>query len=203
MNQICITCKINIDEINYLKDRTVCKSCCNKNRRKDKSNTIIKNEIGTSTQQPKIENIKNSNHIKPSVSTYENHACVVISPRNFGKTFYMLKVLEKIGNKRPIHIITRPPNQYPNYKTSNEIKPMDKYTGGVITFDDLLGAWNRSQVDEFFRRGRHKKLTFFYISQSYFSLSRQSIRNKSDRLKLFKQTLRGVQNMYYDIGVLI
>ena len=32
----------------------------------------------------------------------------------------------KIGDKRPIHIITRSPNQYPNYKTSNEIKPINK-----------------------------------------------------------------------------
>ena len=38
------------------------------------------------------------------------------------------------------------------------------------------------------------------MSQSYFALPRQSIRNNSDRLILFKQTLRDVQNMYYDIG---
>ena len=99
MNRICITCNKNIDKNNYLKDRTVCKSCYNINRRKNKNNTIIKNEIGTSPQQPKIDNIKNNNHIKPSVSTYENHACVVIGPRNVGKTYYMLKVIKKIGNK--------------------------------------------------------------------------------------------------------
>ena len=39
----------------------------------------------------------------------------------------------------------------------------------------------------------------FYVSQSYFGLPRQSIRNNNDRLILFKQTLGDVQSMYYDI----
>ena len=112
----------------------------------------------------------------------------------------MLKVLEKIGNQKPIHTITRSPNQYPNYKTSNEIKPINKYSGSIVIFDDILGAKNSSQIDEFFTRGRHEDLDVYYISQSYFALPRQSIRNNSDRLILFKQTLRVVQSMYYDIG---
>ena len=112
----------------------------------------------------------------------------------------MLKVLEKIGNRRPIHIITRSPNQYPNYKTSTEIKPINKYKGSVVIFDDMLGAKNSSQIDEFFTRGRHEDLDVYYISQSYFASPRQSIRNNSDRLLLVKQTLREVQSMYHDIG---
>ena len=112
----------------------------------------------------------------------------------------MLKKLEKIGNKRPIHIITRTPNQYPKYKTSNEIKPINKQKGSVVIFDDMLGAKNSSQIDEFFTRGRHEDLDVYYISQSYFGLPRQIIRNNSDRLILFKQTLRDVQSMCYDIA---
>ena len=93
----------------------------------------------------------------------------------------MLKILEKIDNKRPIHIITRSPNQYPNYKTSTDIKPINKYKGSVVIFDDMLWAKNSSQIDEFFTRGRHEDLDVHYISQSYFALPRQSIRNNSDR----------------------
>ena len=141
-------------------------------------------------------NITNSNIF----SKFENHAYVVIGPRNVGKTFYMLKVLEKTGDKRPIHKITRSPNQHPNYKTSTEIKPINKYKGSIVIFDDMLGARNSSQIDEFFTRGRHEDLDVYYISKSYFGLPRQSIRNNSDRLILFKQTLREVQSMYYDIG---
>ena len=108
-------------------------------------------------------------------------------------------MLEKIGNQRPIHIKTRSPNQYPNYKTSNDIKPINKYKGSLVIFDDMLGAQNSSQTDEFVTRGRHEDLEVYYISQSYFALPRQSIRNNSDRFILFKRTLKDVQSMYYDI----
>ena len=98
-------------------------------------------------EQPKHNN---------EVSTFESQANVIIGPGNVGKTFYMLKVLEKTGNKRPIHITTRSPNQYPNYKTNTESKPINKYKGSVVIFDDMLGAKNSSQIDEFFTRGRHE-----------------------------------------------
>ena len=64
----------------------------------------------------------------------------------------------------------------------------------------MLRAKNSSQIDEFFTRCRHEDLDVNYISQSYLALPRQSIRNNSDRLILFKQTLRDVQSMYYHIG---
>ena len=194
MNRNCTACKIMIDVNNYKKDRTVCKSCYNISKRKNNNVTLPTNKINTSYQQPNVENVNKKD------SNFENHRHVIIGPSNVGKTYYMLKVLEKIGNKGPIHIITRSPNQYPNYKTNNEIKPINKYKGSVVIFDDMLGAKNSSQIDEFFTRGRHEDLDVYYISQSYFGLPRQSIRNNSDRLILFKQTLRDVQSMYYDIG---
>ena len=185
INRIFNTCNKELDEKNYLKNRTVCKNCYNKNRRKNNNNNIF-----TQNQPPKIEkDNKNKNDVNnSSITTYENHAYVVIGPGNVGKTYYMLKILEKIGNKKPIHIITRLPNQYPNYQTSKEIKPMNKYKGGIVIINDMLWALNSSQIDEFFTRGRHELLTVFYISQSFFGSPRQSISNNSDRLILFKQT---------------
>ena len=147
----------------YKKDRTVCKTCYNKNKRKNNINTLPPNkniENVNNKMQQKNNNNKDNN---PNVFTYENHRHVIIGTSNVGKTFYMLKVLEKIGNKRPIHIITRSPNQYPNYETSNEIKPINKHKGSVVVFDDMLGAKNSSQVDEFFTRGRYEDLDVYYI----------------------------------------
>ena len=186
-----------IDENNYLKHRTICKKCHNENKRKN-NNTLPPNiENVNNKKKLKINSNNNNNDI---VSKFENHRHIVIGPSNVGKTYYMLKILEKTGDQRPIHIITRSPNQYPIYKTSNEIKPINKYKGSIVIFDDMLGARNSSQIDEFFTRGRHENLDVYYISQSYFALPRQSIRNNSDILILFKQTLRDVQSMYYDIG---
>ena len=109
-------------------------------------------------------------------------------------------MFEKKGSQRPIHMITRSPNQYPNYETSNKTKPINKYKGSVVIFDHMLGPRNSSQIEEFYTRGRHEHLSVFHVSQSYFALPRQSIRNNSDRLILFKQTLRDIPSMYYDIG---
>ena len=192
----CTVCNIKIDEDNCKIDRNIYKNCYDTNRKKN-NNKEKKRKFDDSVNKigkPKIDNVNNI------VSKFENHAYVVIGPRNVGKTYFMLKVLEKIGNKRPIHIIIRSPNQYPNYKTSTEIKPINKYKGSVVIFDDMLGAKNSSQIDEFFTRGRHEDLDAYYISQSYFGLPRQSIRKNNDILILFKQTLRDVQSMYYDIG---
>ena len=196
----CTVCDIKIDVDNCKKDRNICKNCYNMNRKKYNNKEKKRKFDGSvdKIEKPKIDNVNNNNN--DIVSTYENHRHVVIGPSNVGKTYYMLKILEKIGNKRPIHIITRSPNQYPNYKTTTDIKPINKYKGSVVIFDDMLWAKNSSQIDEFFIRGRHEDLDVYYISQSYFALPRQSIRNNSDILILFKQTLRDVRSMYYDIG---
>ena len=195
----CTVCGIKIDVDNCKKDRNICKNCYNMNRKKynNKEKKRRFDDSVNKIEKQKIDIVNNKNNI---VSTYENHRHVVIGPSNVGKTYYMLKVLEKIDNQRPIHIITRSPNQYPNYKTNNEIKPINKYKGSVVIFDNMLGAKNSSQIDEFFTRRRHEDLDVYYISQSYFALPRQSIRNNSDILILFKQTLRDVQSMYYGIG---
>ena len=145
----CTKCNIKIDGENCKKARNICKNCYNINRKKY---TINEKKRKTDDSVKNIEKPKTIN-VNNNVSRYENHLHVIIGPSNVGKTFYMLKVLEKIGNKRPIHIITRSPNQYPNYKTSNEIKPINKYKGSVVIFDDMLGAKSSSQIDEFFNRG--------------------------------------------------
>ena len=64
----------------------------------------------------------------------------------------------------------------------------------------MLGVPISSQMNDFYTRGRHEDLDVYFLSQSYFALPRQSIRNNCNRLILFKQTLRDVQSMYYDIG---
>ena len=208
MNRNCSACDIMIDIDNYKKDRTVCKTCYNKNKRKNNIDTNVNKNVSDfenvnkrvsdfENVNKKVSDFENVNNIVPK---FENQRHIIIGPSNVGKTYYMLKVLETIGNKRPIHIITRSPNQHPNYKTTTDIKPINKYKGSVVIFDDMLRAKNSYQIDEFFTRGRHEDLDIYYISQSYFALPRQSIRNNSDRLILFTQTLRDVQSMYYDIG---
>ena len=63
----------------------------------------------------------------------------------------------------------------------------------------MFGARNSSQLHEIFTRGRYENLDVYYLSQSFFGLPRQSIRNNSDILILFKK-LGDVENMYRDTG---
>ena len=57
----------------------------------------------------------------------------------------MLKKSERISSKRHILILNKLPNQYPNFKTEVEIKPLDIYRGPVVEFDDMLRARNSSK----------------------------------------------------------
>ena len=140
MSRNCNTCKLKTDKENYFKDKTVCKSCYVESRKKDTSSEI---ETCASHHQPKTDN-NNNNDNNPSAVAYENQRLVIFGPNNVDKTYYLLKLLEKIGNKRPVHIRTRSANQYPNFKTKTKIKPRDNYEGSVVFFDDMLGGRNSS-----------------------------------------------------------
>ena len=85
----CTVCNIEIDEDNCKKDRNICKECYNINRKKYKNNEKKRkyDDSMNNIEKPKIDKI--------NVPKYENHRHVVIGPSNVGKTYYMLKTLEK------------------------------------------------------------------------------------------------------------
>ena len=186
-NKNCSACNIKLDINNYEKDRTVCRDCYNKKKRK---NNLIQNEITTSHQQPNIEN---------------NNRTLLVGPSFSGKTYLMLKILSRILN-RDIYIITKsPPEQYTNSKIkikeiSDEIKPLNEYENGIIVFDDVLGSSNSRFIDQFFIRGRHNNLDIYYLSQSYFDLPKRTIRNNSNKIILFNQTLKDIEHIYRDVA---
>ena len=84
----CAVCNIGIDEYNCKKDRDICKICYNIYRKKY-NNKEKKRKTDDSVN--KIDNVNN----KINDLTLENHRLVNIGPSNVGKTYYMLKVLEK------------------------------------------------------------------------------------------------------------
>ena len=144
---------------NYKKNRTVCRDCYNKKKRK---NNLVQNEI-TISHQPKIENDNNNNRT------------LLVGPSFSGKTNLMLKILSRISD-RDTYIITKsPPEQFWNYKIkikeiSDESKPLNEYENGIIVSDDILGSSNSRFIDQFFIRGRHNNLHIYCLSQSYFDL---------------------------------
>ena len=186
-NKNCSTCNIKLDINNYKKDRTVCRDCYNKKKRKNK--ITIPHQ-----QQPIIENGK-----------YNDNRTLLVGPSFPGKTYLMLKILPRISD-RDIYIITKsPPEQYTNSKIKfkeigDEIKPLNEYENGIIVFDDILGSSNSRFIDQFFIRGRHNNLDIYYLSQSYFDLPKRTIRNNSNKINLFNQTLKDIEHIYRDVA---
>ena len=117
----------------------------------------------------------------------------------------MLQIFSPISDRDIYIIIKSPPEQYTNSKIkikeiNNEIKPLIEYENGIIVFDDILGPSNSRFIDQFFIRGRHNILDIYYLSQSYFDLPKRTIRNNSNKIILFNQTLKDIEHIYRDVA---
>ena len=117
----------------------------------------------------------------------------------------MLKIPPRIAD-RDIYIITKSPSeQYSNSKIKikergDEIKLLNKYENAIIVFDDFLESSRSRYIDQFFKKSRHNNIDICYLSQSYFYLSRRTIRNNSNEIILFNQKLKDIENTYRDVG---
>ena len=190
-NKNCSACNIKLDINIYKKDRTVWRDCYNKKKRKINIITLPPNKI--------IENVNKQSKFE------NNNRTLLVGPSFSGKTLLMIKILSRISD-RDIYIITKsPPEQYTNSKIkikeiSDEIKPLNEYENGIIVFDDILGSSNSRYIDQFFIRGRQNNLDIYYLSQSYFDLPKRTIRNNSNRIILFNQTLKYIEHIYRDVA---
>ena len=121
-----------------------------------------------------------------------------------GKTYLLLKILTGKGDfvdPQDIVIITRSPEQYENseYCIEENINDLEEYKNKIVVFDDMLDH-KQKEIEPFFTRRRHKDIDVYHLSQIYFVLPLQTIRNNSNIIILFKQTKNGVQHIYDDIA---
>ena len=102
----------------------------------------------------------------------------------------------------PIYLITKSLNQYPNIKAqrSDEIQTLENYENITVVFDVMLLSKQESDIDLFFTRGRHSNIDVYYISQSYFILPKNIIRNNSIIISFFEQTLRDIILLFHVIA---
>ena len=76
----------------------------------------------------------------------------------------------------------------------NSLNDQDK---NLMIFDDcILERQNKCQ--SFYTRGRHSNCDCFYISQNYFKLDRQTIRENSNLIILFPQNPKSLQHIHAD-----
>ena len=72
----------------------------------------------------------------------------------------------------------------------------------MVVFDDMLLSKQGSNIILFFTGGRHQHNDIYYVSQSYFNLPNNTIRDNSNIIILFKQTLRDIILLFHDIAAL-
>ena len=63
-----------------------------------------------------------------------------------------------------------------------------------MIFDDLL----LERQECYYIRGRHSNVDCFYLSQNYFKLPRQTIRENANFICLFPQDLKNINHIYND-----
>ena len=107
----------------------------------------------------------------------------------------------KDKNPEDFHIICQTDNQYPSkyHNQSSEILPLEEYVNKTIVFDDMLGSNEAKDKDAFFTRVRHQKIDIYYISQSWYELPRNFIRNNCSKIMLFPQKLKDNTMIYKDL----
>ena len=64
----------------------------------------------------------------------------------------------------------------------------------------MLLSKQESIINLFITRGRHNNIDIYYISQRYFHLPKNTIRNNSNKIVLFKQNLRDIILLFHDIA---
>ena len=172
----------------------------NENQIDDDINQIDKNQIDDNDSQ--IDD--NNNQIDTNCNR-----TLIVGPSFCGKTHLLLNKLQLIrldDNTRKTHIITRSPEQYNKIEIEDVSveedlgdKSIQDFQNCCVVFDDMLDS-NQKLIDPFFTRGRHNDLDVYYLSQSLFDLPKRTIRNNSNIIILFRQTLKDVEHIYRDIA---
>ena len=66
-----------------------------------------------------------------------------------------------------------------------------------MVFDDLLFE-KQITCESYYVSGRHSNVDCFYLSQNYFKLPRQTIREKTNFICLFPQDLKNLNHIFDD-----
>ena len=158
----------------------------------------------------KLNNDDNNNNDNNNDDKNKGNRTLIVGPSFCGKTHLLLNKLRLIRLEDPekqIRIITRSPEQYEDVELHIEqgieveenVGDLEEYRGCCVVFDDMLDS-NQKLIDPSFTRGRHKSCDVYYLCQSYFDAPKKTVRNNSNIIILFQQTLKDVEHIHRDIS---
>ena len=175
----------------------------------------------------RIINFENEERERRLVPVFPNiMRCGILGPSRCGKTNVLMTVLLFHEPLASIYLCSRTAlqNKYlklenlvHNYNTGKNVKPLQfvKLTpdiliqpeqveiGSKVIFDDILTE-GQDKIANFFLRGRHRKISCFYLSQSYTKIPKKSgIRENFNFLIIFRQDTVNLRQLYneYITGV--
>ena len=76
-----------------------------------------------------------------------------------------------------------------------DLKTTDK---NLIVFDDLMMDKKQNKCEDYYVRGRHNNIDCFYLSQNYFKIPKQTIRENTNFICLFEQDERNLTHIHRD-----
>jgi len=76
-------------------------------------------------------------------------------------------------------------------------RELNRDKNNLMVFDDLL-LEKQNKCEDYYVRGRHSNVDCFYLAQNYFKLPRQTIRENTNFICLFKQDLKNITHIYND-----
>ena len=98
------------------------------------------------------------------------------------------QVKSRVSNKVKGDIITF-------HDTTDSIVPVDKLDPKqttVLVFDDVM-LESQAPIESYFARGRHSGANCFYLTQNYFKIPNQVIRENANMIILFGQNLNNIR----------
>ena len=88
-------------------------------------------------------------------------------------------------------------NFYGDCTTIHDPTELDVVERNVLILDDcFLGPQNKAEA--YYTRGRHNNCDAFYVSQNYFRLHRQTIRESTNFIILFPQDAKNLMHIHSD-----
>ena len=86
------------------------------------------------------------------------------------------------------------------FETASDVpdpRDLNSEDKNLMIFDDLL-LEKQNKCECYYIRGRHSNVDCFYLSQNYFKLPRQTIRENANFIYLFPQDLKNINHIHND-----
>lgn len=114
----------------------------------------------------------------------------------FKNIYIFANTLQQAKYKFLQKIITGVPGmQFFTFNNEKPLTPAECLPHSVVIFDDI-GLESQKSAKSFFMHGRHFKLSVFFLSQSYSSITKQNLRDNSNFIILFKTDLASLKRIF-------